>query len=84
MPKQTIVFEIDDTLTVDQTLVAFAEGLKKADPPLAEVLAPVLSDLSHDIAVDQGPLLDMLYAATAPAPDGAGAPDAEPAAGHRA
>ena len=76
MPKQTIVFEIDDSLTVDQTLAVFAEALKQADPPLAEILAPVLSDLSQDIAVDQDQLLDTLYAATAPAPGGAGAPDA--------
>ena len=75
MPKQTIAFEIDDSLTADQTLAAFAEALKQADLPLAEVLAPVLSDLSQDIAVDQDQLLDALYAATAPAPapDKAGA-----------
>lgn len=73
MPKQTIAFDIDDGLTADQTLAAFAEVLKQADPPLAEVLAPVLSDLSQDIAVDQDQLLDALYAATAPAPDEAGA-----------
>ncbi len=68
MPKQTIAFEIDDSLTVDQTLAAFAEALKQADAPLAEVLAPVLSNLSQDIAVDQDQLLEALYAATAPAP----------------
>ena len=75
MPNQTIAFEIDDSLTADQTLAAFAEALKQADPPLAEVLAPVLSALSQDIAVDQDRLLDALYAATAPtpAPDEAGA-----------
>ena len=75
MPKQTIAFEIDDSLTADQTLATFAEALKQADPPLAEVLGPVLSDLSQDITVDQDRLLDALYAATAPAPvpDEAGA-----------
>jgi hypothetical protein len=77
MPKLKIVFEIDDSLTADQTFAAFAEALKQADSPLAEVLAPVLSDLSQDIAVDQDQLLDALYAATAPAPNEAGAPDAE-------
>ena len=77
MLKQTIAFEIDDSLTTDQTLAAFAEALRQADPPLAEVLAPVLSDLSQDIALDQDRLLDALYAATAPVPEGAGAPDAE-------
>lgn len=35
MPKQTIAFEIDDSLTADQMLAAFAEALKQADPPLA-------------------------------------------------
>ncbi len=76
MPKQTIAFEIDDSLTADQTLAAFGEALKQADPPLAQVLAPVLSDLSQDIAVDQDRLLDALYAATSPVPEGARAPDA--------
>ncbi len=77
MLKQTIAFEIDDNLTADQTLAAFAEALKRADPPLAEVLAPVLSDLSQDIAVDQDRLLDALYVATAPVPVIDGAPDAK-------
>jgi hypothetical protein len=67
MPKQTIAFEIDDNLTADQTLAAFAEAMKQADAPLAEILAPVLSNLSLDIAIDQDQLLDALYAATAPA-----------------
>ncbi len=80
MPKQTIAFEIDDSLTADQTLAAFAEALKQADATLAEVLAPVLSDLSQDIAVDQDQLLDALYAATAPAP----APDEASAANGKA
>ena len=77
MPKQTIAFEIDDSLTADQTLAAFAEALKQADPPLAEVLAPVLSDLSQDIAIDPDRLLDALYAATAPVPDGTDAHEDE-------
>jgi hypothetical protein len=74
MPKQTIVFEIDDSQTADQALTAFAEALKQADPPLAQILAPVLSDLSQDIAVDQDQLLDALYAATAPVVVGPGEP----------
>ena len=79
MAKQTIAFEIDDSLTADQTLAAFAEALKQADPPLAEAFAPVLSDLSQDIAFDQDQLLEALYAATAPAPapDEAGAANGE-------
>ncbi len=77
MPKPTIAFEIDDSLTADHTLAAFGEALEQADPHLARVLAPVLSDLSQDIAVDQDRLLDALYAATAPVPDHA--PDAEAA-----
>jgi hypothetical protein len=71
MPKQTIAFEIDDNLTADQTLAAFAEAMKQADASLAEVLAPLLSDLSLDVAIDQDQLLDALYAATAPADAGA-------------
>ncbi|MDZ4366155.1 MAG: hypothetical protein U0987_03865 [Afipia sp.] len=74
MPKQTIVFEIDDSQTADQALTAFAEALKQADLPLAQILASVLSDLSQDIAVDQDQLLDALYAATAPVVAGPGAP----------
>lgn len=74
MAKQTIAFEIDDNLTADQTLAAFAEAMKQADAPLADILAPVLSDLSLDVAIDQDQLLDALYAATAPAD--AGAPEA--------
>lgn len=70
MPKQIIAFEIDDHLTADQTLVAFAKAMKQADAPLAEILAPVLSDLSLDVAIDQDQLLDALYAATAPADAG--------------
>ena len=79
MPKQTIAFEIDDSLTADRTLAAFAEALKQADGPLAKVFAPVLSDISQDIAVDRDQLLDALYAATAPAPvpDEAGTTDGE-------
>ena len=71
MPKQTIAFEIDDNLTADQTLAAFAEAMKQADAPLADILTPVLSDLSLDVAIDQDQLLDALYAAIAPASAGA-------------
>lgn len=71
MPKQTIAFEIDDNLTADQTLAAFAETMRQADAPLAEILALVLSDLSLDVAIDQDQLLDALYAATAFAAAGA-------------
>lgn len=71
MPKQTIAFEIDDNLTADQTLAAFAEAMKQADASLAEILAPLLSDLSLDVAIDQDQLLDALYAATAPVDAGA-------------
>lgn len=71
MPKQTIAFEIDDNLTADQTLAAFAEAMKQADAPLADILALVLSDLSLDVAIDQDQLLDALYAAIAPASAGA-------------
>ncbi len=74
MPKQTIAFEIDDNLTADQTLAAFAEAMKQADAPLADILALVLSDLSLDVAIDQDQLLDALYAATALAD--AGSPEA--------
>lgn len=51
MSKRTIAFEIDDNLTADQTLAAFAEAMKQADAPSAEILAPVLSDLSLDVAI---------------------------------
>jgi hypothetical protein len=67
MPKQTLAFEIDDSLTVDQTVATFGEALKQVDSQLAEVLAPALSDLSQEIAISQDQLLDVLYAATAPA-----------------
>jgi hypothetical protein len=74
MPKQTIAFEIDDNLTAEQTLAAFSEAMKQADAALAEILSPVLSDLSLDVVIDQDQLLDALYAATAPA--GTSAPEA--------
>jgi hypothetical protein len=70
MPRQTMAFEIDDSLTTDQNLNAFAEALNQVDPALAAILARNLSDMSQDIAIDQNALLDALYAATAPAAEG--------------
>lgn len=46
---------------------------------MAEILAPMLSDLSLDVAIDQDQLLDALYAATAPAD--ADSPEAKEGAG---
>ena len=77
--KQAIAFEIDDNLTAEQTLAAFAEAMKQVDAPLAEILAPMLSDLSLDVAIDQDQLLDALYAPTAPAD--ADSPEAKEGAG---
>lgn len=69
MPKQSITFDIDDALTVSQNMEAFIERLKALDEPLADILSASLPDISNDVAIDQGQLLDSLYAATAPAPD---------------
>lgn len=69
MPKQTITFDIDDALTVNQNIKAFIERIKAFDGPLADILSASLPDISNDVTINQGQLLDSLYAATAPAPD---------------
>ncbi|MES5486696.1 hypothetical protein QMZ05_28420 [Bradyrhizobium sp. INPA03-11B] len=64
--KNELVFEIDDTKTVDQNICALSIALKGIDDPLAGVLSDALSKLSLDIALDQDAILDALYLATAP------------------
>lgn len=66
MSKPTIAFEVDDTKTVDENISAFAAELDSVDAPMAGIIAASLSDLSHELVIDQGALLDALYAATAP------------------
>ncbi|MCP5390834.1 MAG: hypothetical protein H6920_04300 [Sphingomonadaceae bacterium] len=62
MPQQTIVFEIEDNLTVDQNIATFVNKLKDLNPGLAQILSTALPDLSNDAAIDQGQLLDQLLA----------------------
>jgi len=81
MPKHTLTFEIDDGLTVDQTITVFGEALRQADPQLAEALVPMLSEFSLEIMVDQDQLLDALYAATVQTPVDASTPGSEPGEG---
>ncbi|VIO69544.1 hypothetical protein CI1B_27500 [Bradyrhizobium ivorense] len=66
MTSSEIVFEIDDSKTVDQNISALSVALKQIDDPLADVLSGALSKLSLEIALDQGTLLDALYVAGAP------------------
>jgi hypothetical protein len=66
--KSKLTFVIDDALTVDENIAAFANAAKAVDPQLANVLASALADFSNEVSVDQDGLLDALYAATAPAP----------------
>lgn len=66
MPKQTISFDIDDALNVDENIAAFIGKLNDLDAPLASVLDGPLARLSDEIAIDQAHLLDALFAATAP------------------
>jgi len=66
--KPKLTFAIDDALTVDENIAAFAENLKAADAQLANILTASLADFSDEVSVDQDALLDALYAATAPAP----------------
>lgn len=66
MPGGQIAVEIDDAQTVDQNIALFVEHLKTLDGPMADVLAAVLPNLSHDMEINQGEVLDALYAAIAP------------------
>ena len=66
MPGGQIALEIDDAQTVDQNIALFVEHLKTLDGPMADVLAAVLPNLSHDMEINQGEVLDALYAAIAP------------------
>lgn len=66
MPEGQISFDIDDAQTVDQNIAIFVERLKTLDDPMADALAAVLPNLSHDIEINQGEVLDALYTATAP------------------
>lgn len=66
MPRGQIAFDIDDAQTVDQNIAIFVECLKTLDDSMADVLAAVLPNLSHDVDVNQGEVLDALYTATAP------------------
>lgn len=68
IPKQDVSFDIDDALTVDQNIAAFVTKLDTIDVALAGILSNALPDLSNEIPIDQGALLDSLFAATAPAP----------------
>lgn len=68
MPKGNAAFDIDDGQTVDQNITAFTDRLATIDPALAATLGPELPGLSNDMDLDQGAILDALYAATAPVP----------------
>lgn len=69
MPKQDVSFDIDDALTVDQNIAAFVAKVDIIDVSLAGILSAALPALSNEIPIDQGALLDSLFAATAPAPE---------------
>jgi hypothetical protein len=81
MPKGNVAFDIDDGQTVDQNITAFTDRLATIDPALAAILGAELVALSNDMDLDQGAILDALYAATAPAPaaEQDGAADTSPA-----
>jgi hypothetical protein len=68
-PRQKLTFAIDDALTVDENIAAFALKLKMADARLTSILTSSLTDFSNEVSVNQDSLLDALYAATAPAPE---------------
>ena len=68
-PRQKLTFAIDDALTVDENIAAFAEKLKTADAQLTSILTSSLIDFSNDVSVSQDALLDALYVATTPAPE---------------
>jgi len=72
-PKPKVAFSIDDALTVDENIAAFALKLKIADADLAARMTPSLTDFSNEVSVNQDTLLDTLYAATAPTPKVGGA-----------
>lgn len=76
-PKQQLTFTIDDALTVDENIAAFALKLKMAEAQLTSILSPSLTDFSNEVSVNQDALLDALYAATAPAPEPKAGEDAK-------
>jgi hypothetical protein len=71
MPQEATTFDIDDTKTVEDNITALAGALQAIDGPLSAVLAPSLTVMSHGTTIDNDPLLDALYAATAPADEAA-------------
>jgi hypothetical protein len=81
MPKGNVTFDIDDGQTVDQNITAFTDRLATIDPALSAILGAQLVALSNDMDLDQGAILDALYAATAPVPaaEQDGAADTSPA-----
>lgn len=68
MSEEAIPFVINDSLTINQNLEEFINYLKIFDEPLADRLSAKINDISNDVAIDQGQLLDNLYTATAPVP----------------
>jgi hypothetical protein len=69
MPKGKVEFDIDDDQTVDQNIAEFTNRLATIDPALAAILGAELPALSNDMDLDQGAILNALYAATAPVPE---------------
>jgi hypothetical protein len=76
-PKQKLTFAIDDALTVDENIAAFALKLQTADAQLTSTLTSSLTNFSNEVSVNQDALLDALYAATAPAPEPKAGEDAK-------
>jgi hypothetical protein len=76
-PKQKLTFAIDDALTVEENIAAFALKLKMADAQLTSILTSSLTDFSNEVSVNQDALLEALYAATAPAPEPKAGEDAK-------
>jgi len=68
-PEQRLTFAIDDALTVDENIAAFALKLKMTGAQLTSILISSLVGFSNGASVNQDALLDALYAATAPAPE---------------
>lgn len=66
MSKPKLVYEIDDSLNVDDNLRALGKAVDALDPALSAILKSKLSAWAGNEAVDTDAILDALFEATAP------------------
>lgn len=64
MPKQKLVYAIDDSLNIDENLTSLSAATGSIDADLAVVLEPRLATWASGEAVDTAALWNALYEAT--------------------